>query len=211
MNGKCVLRTEICVPSNLHAEKCILSTQKHLHFRQSIFSTRHQIWEPAHQIPHHHAAHFTAARTGPARTLLTHFKRYLKGKHAMQTNHLGIYRIRKEVGTPTRSIPYHHSLHPKTDLHVGSVPAAMPLTQFKRRIHATREKNMLCRPTTLVSIVSEMRLARKNVHGEPFESTASSTARIERSQKKRARLPTKVWQKATVAHQILCHRVHKRS
>jgi hypothetical protein len=74
-----------------------------------------------------------------------------------------------------------------------------------------RKTDMLCRPTTLVSIVSEMRLARKNVHGEPFESTASSTARIERSQKKRARLPTKVWQKATVAHQILCHRVHKRS
>jgi hypothetical protein len=187
------------------------------HPKASSFPTKYFLYETsnvgtrAHQIPHHHAAHFTAARTGPARTLLTHFKRYLKGKHAMQTNHLGIYRIRKEVATPTRSIPYHHSLHPKTDLHVGSVRAAMPLTQFKRRIHATREKNMLCRPTTLVSIVSEMRLARKNVHGEPFESTASSTARIERSQKKRARLPTKVWQKATVAHQILCHRVHKRS
>jgi len=99
----------------------------------------------------------------------------------------------------------------KTASQGGAVRAAMPLTQFKSRMQAIKGKDMLCRPTAVVSIVSETRLARKNVSEEPFESAGSPMALVERSQKTRAHLPKESLQKATVAHQILCLRVHKRS
>jgi hypothetical protein len=109
--------------------------------------------------------------------------------HAMHTNRAGIRRIRDEVGTPTHRTPDQHSLRPEAAWQGGAVRTALLLTHPQKLNANDRRTNMLCRPMSLVSIVSETRLAQKN-GGKPFDSTASSISRIERSvHKKRVTRP----------------------
>jgi len=94
------------------------------------------------------------------------FHRFLLHKNATSLpNNTFPFLDTSNVGTQQQKphLCWHISLQQAAAQHYGAVLAASLLTQFKKNT-ANTQTYMLCRPTTLVSIVSEAKLARATFH-----------------------------------------------